>query len=452
MHLLSLLWFFLCGLGLAHAQDDVLVVEVHLDDTAGQSLTAPTVFIKGGQSAPLGLRDDGSLPGDVAEDHIWRGTSWAGAAREITVRVEEKGRLLGEMTASVPGSVGAVRLFIRATGDPPIVELDNVGDIRPDDETKPAPPDMRPNILFRLSIDDRQHRLLTQPVLVMDGRPPVSLSDDGSIPEDTAADGVWMAGFDLVKAEKISFAIEDNGEALERFDLALPNEESVHLALRTTGEEHALVVDLSAKNPPKGDGGSNSDSDLVVLAAPVGSGSGADSIAVNVTVDDRAIGRLRRPTLTVDQEGIESVDLRDDGAGIDAVAADGQYAGSLVVRRTEYLGLSVLDQGKPLGSLSIFMPSTGEAEVRVKTTEGTPGVLLANEPMPTGETARPVEQGGGGGSDRLAHVIWMFIVLFAVGFGYFRVVVWRTWTEEVRPVLQRMDEHLSKDQDPTEHE
>ena len=55
-----------------------------------------------------------------------------------------------------------------------------------------------------------------------------------------------------------------------------------------------------------------------------------------------------------------------------------------------------------------------------------------------GSVGGPEGTVGVGSGGRLAHVLWIMIALFAVLFTYLRQVVWRTWTGEVKPALDRV--------------
>jgi hypothetical protein len=164
-------------------------------------------------------------------------------------------------------------------------------------------------------------------------------------------------------------------------------------------------------------------------------------------VDDRAIGRLVKPTLFLDQDGAQPVPITDDGAIEEDTAGDGIYAAILLAKREEYLTIKLEDGGEAVGSLTVFLPSTREAVIRLRTADGTPGIELSAEPLPLAGTDSPQGEGGGplGGGGRLAHVVWVAIVLFAIAFGYLRLVLWRIWREELEPLLRQLRGILGDD-------
>ena len=64
--------FFLLGLaaGWAQSQPSTMALEITVDDHEQGRLSAPAVELVG-ESARWPMRDDGALPGDVANDGVW---------------------------------------------------------------------------------------------------------------------------------------------------------------------------------------------------------------------------------------------------------------------------------------------------------------------------------------------------------------------------------------------
>ena len=50
-------------------------------------------------------------------------------------------------------------------------------------------------------------------------------------------------------------------------------------------------------------------------------------------------------------------------------------------------------------------------------------------------------------ADKLAHVLWVGIALFGIAFSYTRRVVFEKWTEEVRPLLVKIEQFVEKEND-----
>jgi hypothetical protein len=174
----------------------------------------------------------------------------------------------------------------------------------------------------------------------------------------------------------------------------------------------------------------------------------ADRITVRLVVDDRALSRLTEPRLVTDQRDVQPVPLRDDGREAGDVAGDELWLGTVEVARSQYLTLEVQDAGTSVGSLSVFLPSSSEAEIRVQTVEGSEGLRLVTEPTGTSTTDDPstgtasASSASSSDTGRLAHVLWVGIALFAMGFAYLRAVMARQYAEEVQPVLRRMERFL----------
>lgn len=175
--------------------------------------------------------------------------------------------------------------------------------------------------------------------------------------------------------------------------------------------------------------------------------AGADTMRLAVEVDDRAVRRLQHPVLRVSAEGAAPVPLVDDGSIPEDTPNDEIWVAVQLVRRTQKLELRVEDGGTTLGPLAAFLPSSDTAGLRVRTTEESPGLSLTSEASATsgGAASGSVAAAAGGGEDdaRIARVLWVAIVLFAVAFGYTRNVLFRRYTDEVKPVLGRLDAWLS---------
>ena len=52
-------------------------------------------------------------------------------------------------------------------------------------------------------------------------------------------------------------------------------------------------------------------------------------------------------------------------------------------------------------------------------------------------------------NDRLAHVLWIVLTLFAIAFAYVRTVVSQHWSSEVKPLLTRLRDFLDAHQEET---
>lgn len=318
---------------------------------------------------------------------------------------------------------------------------------------------------LRVAVDDRSAQRLQEPVLVVDqeGVGPVPFRDDGQISGDVPGDRIFVAAATVARGESVRLGVAESGaEPLGMVQVSLPAEGSADVALKVVAGEPALVLDSRAPAMPAeavADPGSRR---LVVTAAPTGDAveagdEGADRITVRFLVDDRAADRIDGAArLTVDQEGVAPAPLVDDGeTAQDEDGGDDIFAAELSVFRAQYLGFAIEVDGEALGELSVFLPSTSEALVRVRTAEGEAGLELLTEPTALGSADAPAAGGpsgaspavgsGGGGGDRFVHVLWILIGMAAVGFTWLRRVVARTWTEELRPVIHKLDRYLSRE-------
>ena len=228
--------------------------------------------------------------------------------------------------------------------------------------------------------------------------------------------------------------MSDEGVELATFSLPLASDASDQdLALKTRSGDPPLVVDTAAPAVP----------------SAAEAGGTADRITVRLIVDDRALSRLQDPRLLTDQAGVAPVELRDDGRLDGDVADDQLWMAVVEVARSQYLSLEVEDRGQEVGKLSVFLPSSSEAEVRAQTVEGAEGLRLVTEPTGTGTTDDPsagtsAAAASGGAGGQLAHVLWVGIALFAMAFAYVRNVVAHTWSAEVQPLLGRMEGYLDE--------
>ena len=318
-------------------------------------------------------------------------------------------------------------------------------------------------LLLVVAVDDRGNGALVAPALQVDleGMPRRTMLDDGSLVGDVPGDRIWMAAESIPRSPTVRLALLDGEVQLTTVEVVLPEGERAFFAYKLT-PDRTLAPDPGARAiQGVGDPVGGASGPLIVQAAPVATEDStleADQVRVRVVLDDRAAERVTAPRVVISQDGIEPLVLTDDGTVAGDTVADAIWMGDVVVRRTQYLTFSVQEKEAPLADLTVFLPSTGQAAVSLRTTEGDPAVELSAEPVATGGTqgpeAAPASGGGGGSSvdvDRLSYVLWTGVAMFAIAFAYVRAVVWRAWREEVRPVVQKLDRHLDarrQDQEP----
>ena len=156
---------------------------------------------------------------------------------------------------------------------------------------------------------------------------------------------------------------------------------------------------------------------MVVQATPKGeqiaSTSESDKIALTVHLDDRLLQRLKIPALSFVAQESAGTNFRDDGTNGDTEGEDHLWIASTVLERDEFVQLKVIDEEQEQGQLTVFLPSTSEAVVWLRSTEN--GIKLVTEPTQgsTSSTTTTVEVSGGTAvtNDRLAHVLWVVLCL-----------------------------------------
>ncbi len=445
-------------LSVSNAWADSLVVRVAVDDRQFNRLDSPVVLIEGLETA---LLDNGALPGDVAEDQIFVGQVNIQHQQSIVLVVRNgDGSAIGQVEVSVPKASSATyQLKTSAQG----VVLDLNAPNMPIREAQ-APEDSTPplliqgtertvsdvaegqsEILIQLNATDR---VLKEPMVTLNDRPEWTLlTDDGSVNGDQAGDGVYMGVLSLPARESLGFQVSDSGRVLGNLQASLPSAQGVLISLRYN------QFGLSGM----GDDESSETGTMVVQATPKGervaSTAESDKIALTVHLDDRLLQRLQVPSVSFVAQEEAGVNFRDDGSNGDEEAEDHVWMASTVLEREEFVQLKVIDAESEQGQLTVFLPSTSEAVVWLRSTET--GIKLVTEPTQSstsGGTAT-VEGSAGGtavSSDRLAHVLWVVLTLFAIVFAYVRTVVQQRWSDEVQPVLKQMRQFLDAQQVPTD--
>jgi hypothetical protein len=215
----------------------------------------------------------------------------------------------------------------------------------------------------------------------------------------------------------------------------------------------ALFVALVRAQEPSAPGAAGPAAAAPMDAGGTASAPVADSpyrASLQVLVDDRVAERLSAAPagpgarIGARQQGVAAVSLHDDGVPPDNAASDGIFAGTLQVALAERVTVYVEDGTGVVGELSVFLPSAREAVVRVRTLADPPGLALAQEASAVGGSSGAVTSAAAtdAGRDRLAHVLWVAICLFAIAFAYVRNVVAQRWSAEVQPLLVRIGRFL----------
>ena len=234
----------------------------------------------------------------------------------------------------------------------------------------------------------------------------------------------------------VYFTVISDGKPYGEVFLLLPQSPKSRINLETSRVGLLLTEDKST-----------SSEQLVFEAQPTGDEStGSDQIEVKMLVDDRILQKLNDPTVRVGQADVPPAPLRDNGEGADETAGDGIFASQFTVFRDEYLQVSLEDGGKPIGQMTVFLPSSNKAVIQLRTTSDSAGLKLLTEPqaLDTVDSPGNEDEQSQVSTDKLAHILWVGIALFAIGFTYVRNVVYRKWNSEVDPLLSRLDSFLAQ--------
>ena len=440
-----MMWLWLVQFGFA----DALIVRVAVDDRQGSRLQEPVVLIEGFETP---LLDNGALPGDVAGDGIYVGQANIQHQESISLVIQNgDGSLVGTVAVSVPKDASAT--FQLKTNEKGIVldiNAPNMPVVSAEQSTDGAPslliqglervadsvPDGQSEIRFTL---DATERAVIKPMLTIDDRPEwAMLVDDGSIAGDLPKDGVYTGLVTLPSKESLGFQVSDDGSVLGNLEASLPSAQGVLVQLKYS--QYGLA---GVNSEVEGQTGS-----MVVQATPKGesvaSNSGSDKIALIIHLDDRLLQRLQTPTVTFVSQKSAAVNFRDDGINGDSESKDAVWMASTVLERDEFVQLKVIDGDQEQGQLTVFLPSTSEAEVWLRSTES--GIKLVTEPTQSGTTtsSSTIEKSGGTNvtSDRLAHVLWVMITLFAIGFAYVRKVIQERWSTDIHPAISKINQYM----------
>ena len=445
--MLSGLW--LLWMGMVSVFADSLVVRVAVDDRQQGRLDSPKVIVEGLETA---LLDNGALPGDVANDKIYVGQVNIQHQQSIVLQIQNAdGTTIGEVEVSVPKASSATYQLKTSTKG---VVLDLNAPNMPIREAE-APEDSTPPLLIQgtaretdsagegqseiLIQIDATGRTLKEPMVTLNDRPEwTMLTDDGTVEGDSAGDGVYTGLITLPARESLGFQVSDSGRVLGNLQASLPSAQGVLIALRYNqfglsgvgGDEDSETGTMVVQATPKGE--------------RIASTSESDKIALTVHLDDRLLQRLKIPAVTFVAQESAGVNFRDDGSNGDEEAEDHVWMASTVLEREEFVQLKVIDDEQEQGQLTVFLPSTSEAVVWLRSTET--GIKLVTEPTQssTSSTTATIEGTGGTAvtSDRLAHVLWVVLTLFTIAFAYVRTVVSQHWSSEVQPVLKQMRSFL----------
>lgn len=305
---------------------------------------------------------------------------------------------------------------------------------------------------LKIYLDDRVGKMLKKARVWVEGTP----SKPSEVYPSEGTDGeVLMAGIhyaDLVipsHTSMVQIGFQNGDKEVQTAVVILPSSNKVEL--------RSLVTPNGLKPIKAESAGRQISTPLVVQAAPTGTdfqeGNGENKIQVTMILDDRILQKLENPRLRVLQSNSLEINLLDDGKDSDEKTSDKIFSGQFSVEQTEFMKVAIDDNGSPIGEMTVFLPSSSSARIRMRTTDDSSGLKLVTEAIATGggDAPTPVVTSGNGaasvGIDRLAHVIWVGLALFGLLFSYVRHTMFTRWENEVVPLLTRLDRFLSQNED-----
>ena len=420
---------------------DFLQLQIGLED-GQKDLRNPRLRI--GAKRVVDLKDDGQGKDATAGDSVFSAQTQLDYAPFIRLTLLDGTTEVGQAVAFLPQNTKAVLKMKREAAGlvvPTVVngeellgqngkEAISVQAVEIEDNSGAA------NALVLLVSLNSKQRTLRDPSVRILGGEQVPLLDDGTLERDTAGDKVYFARVELIPSETLTLSVLDRNDPIGLVKVAVPSAAAALVTL------YFSQYGLSAEEKRDADG----DSQLILQAAPKGvdisSSSGDDRISLSIVLNDKTMNSLAVPVLQLNQDGFEPVEFRDDGMDGDSEQNDRIFVAKAIIEREEFVQMMLVDGEETVGQLTIFLPSTSEAVVRIRTSEN--GIKMTTEPQSS--------QGASGGStttstvavssDALAHVLWVAIALFALAFGYVRQVVQRYWTTEIFPRLKRLDAFL----------
>lgn len=289
-------------------------------------------------------------------------------------------------------------------------------------------------VALRVAVDTRAHQPAGTLSLEVDrdGVAHTVLTDDGQAPGDQASDGVFVGETEFPGGGQVRFRVTAAGQEIGRFTVEPPESGALYVPLKATPQ--GVVVDHAAGPQPGWP-----DYAIPPILEQSGTETDRAGVLLTLTLQDTA-GRLSDPTLTLD--GAPLV-VESEGSDLYTVVSE--------VPRTPFAQLLVQDGGETIADVTLFLPAAANATIALESVAGEEGVRLVDGPETGGATLTLGDTHVGGtaapGTDRLPHVLWVAIALFAVAFGYTRRVVASRWTTDVQPILGRLNRWLDQQED-----
>ena len=419
------------------ARDRILVM-VSIDDSAERVMTAPVLEITDRDGvSPVSASDEGLLLSDQAHDGVWRADIPVLRTPTLSLALKDEDELLGEITFALPASQRSSVTLVRR-GEPPILVALSEAELAAmaEEAAQQGPETPADHILVMVSIDDTANAELQAPTLEITDRAgvdPVTASDDGLLFSDEPGDGVWRADVSVLRTPTLSLALKDEDELLGEITFALPASQRSSVTLVRRGDPPALVA-LGETGQP----------------GEALTGDRGDTIVLSVEIDDRAARLLEAPMIRAGEGAVDPVGATDDGSVTGDTPGDHIYNAVLELQRTPSVELVILEAEAELGAVSLVLPSTDAASVRLRTRTGSPAIMKLTDPQaPSGQGAG---SGGSSSAGSLMALLWINLALFAVFFAWARKGMRRAVRDELQPVIHKLQRSQAGSKEPPEQE
>jgi hypothetical protein len=425
------------------SNENVLLTMV-LDDRFAMELNKPHLHLHDSGTEPLKFSDDGENGDEVKGDNSFFIQMSVPYEKFIQLTLLDGGTEVIIMTVFLPQTKEAVVRIRKDSSGYHMLTKSEVSQktltVQAVETTGDNPP--KGEIVVLVSLDAIIRKVSKPTLKVMGSKDSLTMLDNGEIEGDTPEDNIYYGRVVIAPTESLMLMVLDGEKSLGLVKVSVPSVTISEIELSYT--QYGLSI--KGEENSKDNKDSSGNSQLILQAAPEGtevsSESSDDKIALKIYLDDRTLKRLGTPTLQLNQKGFSPVEFRDNGEDGDEDSGDHLFISKTVIERDEFVQIMIVDGEEKVGQLTIFLPSTSEAVVRVRTSEN--GIKMMTEPQSGAKTDDGASSSPASSSNTLVHVLWVAIALFALAFAYIRNVVYRYWTDEFKPVLDRLNNFLDQ--------
>jgi len=346
-----LLWLSLVSIFVALAGDDQIRVTLLVDDREAQRLGSAQVVVDHTPPVTAPLRDDGSCPGDMPDDHILTACFDVQKRENLSFGVLDGADRLGAFNLFLPNASEAT-VSLRARPGTPALLLDMTAE-KPRYSAPEGPgADTTPQdrILVMVTYDGSTHQVLDKleiRALDRDDMTPVRASDAGLLLGDKPGDGVWRADLSIVRTDTVVLELLDGETSLGEVEFALPAKPRAAVRVSAATDGPGLIAELQRELP----GELSPDGDI-------------ETSLLRISIEDSTERSLGAPVVVIEgQEGVDPVAASDDGLLASDKAGDGTWRADVTVQRTPTVTLSLEDGGVSLGKALFSLPAAREVAV-----------------------------------------------------------------------------------------